>query len=443
MLKKMVIPGKQEKNGWQDSVATLEEKMSHLLCNQFMSDFTFVCDDTRFPVHKFVLASSSSVFYSMFFGALAETKQELDLSDFGDGERILEFLQFLYTYDVSLDWNNVFQILNLAKCYMIESLQKKCTTFIEESVSMDDALHALQQCLIYDEKSTVDRCLKLISEKAAQIIKLDAFLDLGMNSLKEILKLDTLKVKEIDLFLAVDKWCEHRLKKEEKQASVQAKQEMLGDAIYLIRFPTMSLQDFGKYCSMSGLLTSEQVAHVLHYLSLECNDLQETFLERIPFSNILRHQRREISACRMGPSCVRRSWSYGGSLDTLAFSINQHALFKGFSLFGDPTQNRVLNITISTNFSSLKPIFKLGCSNSGGVTGTFRVTFEQPVEVLPSEKISLSAKISGPISNAIKDGAVQEFEFEGFVCQFMSFAISGTNGTSVSNGQFPELLFEI
>ena len=443
MLKKMVIPGKQEKNGWQDSVATLEEKMSHLLCNQFMSDFTFICDDTRFPVHKFVLASSSSVFYSMFFGAFAETKQEIDLSDFGNDECILEFLKFLYTYDGFLDWNNVFQILNLAKCYMIESLQKKCTTFIEESVTMDTALHALQHCLLFDEKSAVDKCLKLISKNAGQIVKMDAFLDLSLNSLKEILKLDKLMVKEIDLFLAVDKWCKQRLKQEGTQVSVQAQQEMLGDAIYLIRFPTMSLQDFGKHCSMSGLLTSEQVVHVLHYLSLDCKDVQETFLKKIPFSNILRYQRREISACRMRPSCVRCTWSYAGSPDTLAFSINQQALFKGFSLFGDPTQNRVLDVTISTNFISLKPIFTLGCSNSGVVSSTFRVTFEQPVEVLPGQRIILSAKISGLSSTAMKDGAVREFEFEGFVCQFMSSSLCGTNGTNVSNGQFPELLFDV
>ena len=389
----MVTLGKQDKNGWQDSVATLEERMSHLLCSHFMSDFTFICDDTRIPVHKFVLASSSSVFYSMFFGALAETKQELDLSDFGNGECIMEFLQFLYNYDVSLGWNNVFQILNLAKCYMVASLREKCSTFIKESVTMDTALLALQQCLLYDEKSVVDKCLKLISENATQIIRTDAFFDLDLGSLKEILRLDMLKVKKIDLFLAVEKWCEQKLKKEGKQVSVQTKQEMLGDAVYLIRFPTMSLQDFGKLCSMSELLTSEQVVHVLHYLSLECKDLKEIFLERIPFSNILRHERREISAGCIRSNYIRRSWGYAGNPNALAFSINQQALFKGFSLFGDPTENRVSNVTVSTNSSTVKPIFAVGCSDSGIVTGTFRVTFEQPVELLPSQEVILSAKI--------------------------------------------------
>eukprot|EP00112_Aurelia_sp_Birch-Aquarium-sp1_P013677 Seg2912.2 transcript_id=Seg2912.2/GoldUCD/mRNA.D3Y31 product="BTB/POZ domain-containing protein 2" protein_id=Seg2912.2/GoldUCD/D3Y31 len=440
----MTTPGKREENGWQDSIATLKERMSHLLRNPFMSDFTFVCDDAQIPVHKFVLASSSSVFYSMFFGPLAEKKPEIDLSDFGDSECILQFLQFLYTYEVSLNWNNVFQILNLAKCYMITSLQEKCTEFIQESVTDDSSLHALQQCIIYDEKIAVKKCLKRISENATQMIKKDKFLDLGLESLKEILKMDTLKVKEVDLFLAVDKWCEQKLTKARKQISAQSKQEMLGDAIYLIRFPTMSWQDFGKHCSMSGLLTSEQVVHIVHYLSLQCKDLQETFLERIPFSSKPRYMQREILASRMGPTCKLRDWVYLGNPDALAFSINKQAALKGFSLFGDPTRNKITDITIKTHSSTITPTFTLANPNSGKVPGTFRVTFKQPVEILPSQQVDLSVTISGPKSSAIDYNAVNKFELENFVCQFMSSSFfPNANCTSVSHGQFPELSFHV
>ena len=48
------------------------------------------------PAHKFVLAISSPVFYAMFYGALAETEDYVEMSDC-EYESLLELFRFIYS----------------------------------------------------------------------------------------------------------------------------------------------------------------------------------------------------------------------------------------------------------------------------------------------------------------------------------------------------------
>jgi BTB/POZ domain-containing protein 3/6 len=54
--------------------------------NELMADVYFVVSNgglssKRFPAHKYVLATGSSVFFAMFYGTLAETREEIVVPD--------------------------------------------------------------------------------------------------------------------------------------------------------------------------------------------------------------------------------------------------------------------------------------------------------------------------------------------------------------------------
>ena len=53
------------------------------------------------PAHKFALAISSPVFYAMFYGQIAETKDSIDLPDCDYGS-LLELFRFMYTDEANL-----------------------------------------------------------------------------------------------------------------------------------------------------------------------------------------------------------------------------------------------------------------------------------------------------------------------------------------------------
>ena len=54
------------------------------------------------------------------------------------------------------------QILYASKKYLIPGLTKKCTDFMENNLSGENAAGVLEQCLLFDEKEMVAKCMKVI-----------------------------------------------------------------------------------------------------------------------------------------------------------------------------------------------------------------------------------------------------------------------------------------
>ena len=72
---------------WQN-LKNVQERNAAMFMNELMSDIYFVVGrkclpekQLRIPAHKYVLATSSSVFYAMFYGSLAEEKNEIQIPD--------------------------------------------------------------------------------------------------------------------------------------------------------------------------------------------------------------------------------------------------------------------------------------------------------------------------------------------------------------------------
>ena len=435
----------RDEKEWQESKTTIKERIAYLLKNDFMSDFTFISDDVKFPVHKLILASTSPVFHSMFCGPMAGRENELDFSHYGNADCISEFLRFIYTDEILLKWENVFQILNLAKCYLIPCLQAKCIKFIEESVTEENALVTLQQSLAFHENAATKKSLGIIADKASEILKEDLFLSLNLATLKAILMLEALNIEEVDLFLAVDKWCENQLTTEGSEICAESKRKVLGDAVYLIRFPTMTLMDIAKDCSLSGILTPEQVVDIMHYISLESKELQNSIVDKIPFSAKPRNKiKHEITADRFLPvpiygtnRCYSPNWQ-----EVIEFTINMKATLTGFFLFGHPKAHKISKITITTDSNTFMPTFTLGEPTTAGLMAdSFRVSLEQPVKVPPMENVSISVVMTGPASKFFQHHAKKKFKKDDFECRFAS----GVNhiGDDVYGYQYPGLIFEV
>ena len=55
---------------WQSSKKTLAERNAYMFNNELMSDVSFTCGESSriFHAHKYVLATSSAVFFAMFHG---------------------------------------------------------------------------------------------------------------------------------------------------------------------------------------------------------------------------------------------------------------------------------------------------------------------------------------------------------------------------------------
>lgn len=70
---------------WQATKPTVRERNAAMFNNELMADVRFVVGSPGLtqviPAHKYVLATGSSVFYAMFYGGLAEHKEEIEVPD--------------------------------------------------------------------------------------------------------------------------------------------------------------------------------------------------------------------------------------------------------------------------------------------------------------------------------------------------------------------------
>ena len=74
---------------WQTKLTILVERTTFIFNNELLSNVKFVVPVSTeeseskkvIPAHKFVLAISSPVFFAMFYGQMAETRDSIELPD--------------------------------------------------------------------------------------------------------------------------------------------------------------------------------------------------------------------------------------------------------------------------------------------------------------------------------------------------------------------------
>ena len=82
---------------WQANTNTVLERNKYMFNNALLSDVKFAFPDTKrtIPAHKYVLAISSPVFFAMFYGDVAESRDPINITDCNP-DIFLHFLQFTY-----------------------------------------------------------------------------------------------------------------------------------------------------------------------------------------------------------------------------------------------------------------------------------------------------------------------------------------------------------
>ena len=108
--------------------------------NPLLSDITFAFPNSNseatisaIPAYKYVLAVSSPVFFTMFYGDLAESGDSVKITDC-DPDVFLRFLRFNYCDEASFEDIDfaiqlAIKVWRLADMYDISSLARECVKY--------------------------------------------------------------------------------------------------------------------------------------------------------------------------------------------------------------------------------------------------------------------------------------------------------------------------
>ena len=417
------------------------ERIKHLYNNTLMSDIHFLVVDKggrskiAVPCHKFVLGVSSPVFFAMFYGQLPETAESIDLPEC-NSEGFLKFLRYIYCGEIKLNGSCVMQVLYLAKKYIIPSLTDRCRRFLEEHITPENVLDLLPQVNKVDEAHVTGVCWKTVDLHTEEVLSYaSASLLEDGPLLASMLSRDSLTISEVKIFQAINFWAEEICGKQGLECNGKNKRKVMGDAILkLIRFPVMSQKEFAKHVPHTAILTESEIVQLFMYFSLGGKAGE--------FSSIPRDiNSRSFQRCKRF-SATGCFWYYNrGAADIITFSVDVPVFIIGVRLFGSPKQEERYFVNLKICGKTVADDqFHTEEQAIDGYYG-FDVIFENRFQLQPDVPCVLVAFIHGTKSCYGISGK------EEVACGKVTFRFSGSkeaplgNGSSVSQGQFAEVLF--
>ena len=417
---------------WQSSKKTVLERNAYMFDNELMSDVSFTCGESRriFHAHKYLLATSSAVFFAMFYGEIAPKEFPIRIED-AEEESFKEFLRFLYTDDCKITAENAIGVLYLAKKYLISSLAEKCCEVLEANIKPENVFVVLEQAIQFDEKELEEKSWDIVSKKTQECLNSEAFCDIGLHTLNVLLKKERLAVTEVELFKAVLKWTDSECARQGINIEDKtARRRILGDSVYEIPFLAMSQDDVVKYVSPTGILTDTEIVCIWQKLAgldvagLKWKDKKRQRNTPVSF--------RRFEAENVKPDSIMWGYSENRS-DALTLTASKAVLFHGVRLFGNTRGSRyevnfkIKGKNVTGTYTSQR--------DSDGVPG-YDVMLLKPISLLPSEEITIIATIKGQNSYYGQKGK-SSVKINDIVVTFTD-APSGSseNGTRKTDGQF-------
>ncbi|KAI5722153.1 hypothetical protein M8J76_004450 [Diaphorina citri] len=234
-------------------------------------------------------------------------------------------------------------------------------------------------------------------------------------------------------------WSEAECTRQSLPITPENQRAVLGPSLTLVRFPLMSVEEFAAGPAQSGLLEDSQLVRLFLYFHVNPKPA-------IPFFD--------------GPRCsmtgkeqvvhrfqhIESRWGYSGTSDRIRFSVDRRIFVVGFGLYGcihGPTEYDVQMQLVRTANGKVIAGNRTSFACDGS-TFTSRVMFKEPVEVMPNISYTACATLKGPDSHYGTKGlrsVTLDCPSGGKVTFQFSYASGNNNGTSVEDGQIPEILF--
>ena len=306
---------------------------------------------------------------------------------------------------------------------------RACVDYLDTYASAHNACVLLYQSRLFDEAELMQHCLDVIDSQGKEALQSDSFTDIDYQTLELILSRDTLCVEETIVYAATIRWAEAECVRQRRDASPQQCREILGDLLYLIRFPTMTVDDFVNGAGRSEILSQGEIHNIFLYLKLQ--DKPE---QRFPTS----HRRSHIRRC-LRFNALGASWNYNtGRCHSIQFSVDKTISIFGFGVYGScgSPGERLVDIALKHKETVLRK--KCRAMFSDGSGNTVDLLFDSPFRIEANTFYTANVIFrNGMIGHYGKEG-MSRVTCDNIHFNFMNTSDSSTN---VIAGNIPKILF--
>ena len=252
---------------WLPSLGNAEDSKASMYNNKMNSNIMFYSSRYEIGIHahKYILAESSPVFKEMFESEPSVKYIREDVNE----KSIAAFLRFIYKEKCPDNFETFLEVLGLAKKYEVVSFKTTCK--LEFKVPWP-AFKVIEKLLEANAEDMAEQWWPRIESRLDEIIASEYFLKINQRTLAAFLKRDTLCYPEIDLFHAVIKWCIHQCDVQGVRATTENVRNIIGDAIFQVRFLAISEEDFKRHVVGSKILSDDEVNAIIETMTSDTSN---------------------------------------------------------------------------------------------------------------------------------------------------------------------------
>ncbi|XP_055357306.1 uncharacterized protein LOC129602332 [Paramacrobiotus metropolitanus] len=116
-----------------------------------------------------------------------------------------------------------------------------------------------------EDDDIMEKCLGLIDGSAEGVWQSEKFSGIGQETLQIILQRETLAADEATIYASVEKWAANACSQKDMEASPVNRREMLGAALYRVRFPVLTDTQLMNGPAQTGLLLQSELLDIFRY----------------------------------------------------------------------------------------------------------------------------------------------------------------------------------
>ncbi|KAH7692951.1 BTB/POZ domain-containing protein 3-like isoform 1, partial [Aphelenchoides avenae] len=252
-------------------------QLSSALFRPQLSDVQFsVVDNEKKPMlfhaHKLLLALASDVFETMFFGSVPQ-ENPVVIKD-SNPPAFEAFLRFVYTGTTTITEEDVFPLLYLGKKYMVGSLMKVVLNHLEGCITSEN----VGQLVLSGQDFLDDappKFWKRVETHGEALLKSKEFLQLRKDTVKALAQRE-LEVDEKLIYDSAVAWAAAECARFARNVPSSSNQlpvdgETLRNALdgilHLVRFPTMTAEEFAEGPAGEEVLTAEEKVQMFRWFN--------------------------------------------------------------------------------------------------------------------------------------------------------------------------------
>lgn len=341
------------------------------------------------------------------------------------------FHRYIYCDKVELSPDTVLSIIHTSVKYSLTHLTKLCEKWMKDRISSKNVCAFLECAELLNKTELADKARQYIFHNAVDVLLDPTFCELPQDLLKVLLSSDELYVEEEYLYEACMRWARNQCREQGKEATASAIRQVLGQCILLFRFPVMEASKFVTLMDrFPDVLTKDEVVSVLKYF---VSGKQTTFSSTPRKDDVVLRAHRFLKV-------AGDMWSINyGNPDAICFTTDKPVILKGIMVYGnDESFTNELTVEVvdenrATIYNETHKSF-----HSSGASHSIQFLFDEEVQIFPNKVYAIKQRTRVPKLHYGVNG--QESVVSGNVTfHFSQYRLS--NGTDVSRGQIPGLLF--